>query len=139
MSVTLEHLKRRITAARGGSETLQTFAELLFDKADPDFMAAFDPDTLTAMAAASLRRVQQPFKDDLRVSVYNPSYAADGWEAPYTVVEAHLQDRPFIVDSLRAALKREGHAVYHILHPILEVVRDDKGAFGGLGGEAASR
>jgi glutamate dehydrogenase len=60
--------------------------------------------------------------------VLNPSFAADGWEAPYTVVRLALGDRSFIVDSLRAELRRQGFTVYHVLHPTFMVLRRSDGS-----------
>ncbi len=139
MSVTLEQIRRRIEASKSGAEALKPFAESLFGKADGDFLHAFDPDSLAAMAQGGLRRVRQKQKGEAHVNVYNPSYPADGWEAPYTVVEVLLPDRPFIVDSLRAELKRRGYELYHLLHPILDVRRGQDGGFEGFDGAGAVR
>ena len=125
MAVTLEQVRRRIETKRDDAE-LKHFADELFAKANPEFMQAFDADGLIAMSVAGLRRFKS-LSDEVSVNVYNPTYQADGWEAPYSVLEVHLKDRPFIVDSVRAQLKREGYELYHLLHPILNAKRDDEG------------
>ena len=125
MAVTLEQVRRRIETKRDDAE-LKHFADKLFAKANPEFMQVFDADGLIAMSVAGLRRFKH-LTEDVSVNVYNPTYQADGWEAPYTVLEVHLKDRPFIVDSVRAELKRQGYELYHLLHPILNAKRNDEG------------
>lgn len=125
MSVTLEQLKRRIALSKN-NPGLEDFADILFSKAHKDFMAAFDTESLYAIAISAFRFVQHA-KEDLSLRVYNPDYQADGWETSYTVIELRLKDRPFIVDSVKAAIAKAGYELYHLLHPILFIQRDEKG------------
>ena len=106
---------------------MQRFADELFGKAAPEFMNAFDTDSLLAMAVSGLKQVQELRDGEVCVRVYNPSLPSDGFEAPYSVVEVLLQDRPFIVDSVRAELRRRGFELFHLLHPILHTVRGPAG------------
>lgn len=64
--------------------------------------------------------------------VFNPSFPADGWEGPYTVLMLALDNRPFIVDSVRAELRRQGYELYHLLHPIYSIERDEAGVITNL-------
>jgi glutamate dehydrogenase len=121
MTITLDQVRRRIEVAKQGDSLLQQFAQALFDKADSEFMGSFDSDSLVAMASAGLRRIRRPPDEAMFVRVFNPSFQADGWEAPYTVVELGLRDRPFIVDSVRAELRRRNYEIVHLLHPILRL------------------
>ena len=125
MSVTLEQIRRRIEVKEDGE--LQQFATELFGKSAPDFMDAFGADGLLAIATAGLEQVRQLGPGEVCVRVYNPTLAQDGFEAPYTVLEVLLRDRPFIVDSVRAELRRRGFELFYLLHPILHTVRDADG------------
>ena len=138
MAVTVEQVRRRIEAA-SSDDLLHRFADKLFGKADPEFMETFDADSLLALAKAGLRQLQALDVDEVRVRVFNPTYQAEGFEAPYTVVEVLLSDRPFIVDSVRAELRRLETEVYHLLHPIIKVWRDEEGSLVGLGENAPDR
>jgi glutamate dehydrogenase len=109
------------------ADRLKAFSAKLFEKASPEFLGEFDPESLMAIAANALKFLQDKSADELRVRVYNPSYGADSWESAYTIVEVALRDRPFIVDSIRAELKRRGVNVHHFLHPILNLERDEAG------------
>ena len=127
MPATLEQVQRRIELADYPNETLlKTFSEQLYKKAGSDFLDEFDSETLIAIAIRALEFIHAS-SGDITVRAYNPSFAVDGWQVPYSVVELGLKDRPFIVDSVRAELRRQGYELYHLLHPIFTVTRDENG------------
>ncbi len=120
---------------------LKTFAKGLLGKSDPAFFDEFDDETLYAMTLDAFGWFEERDLDapdppvaaerdvpGVAVEVFDPSYPADGWEAPYTVLRLALEDRPFIVDSVRAELRRHGFVLGHLLHPIYSVRRGDDGA-----------
>jgi glutamate dehydrogenase len=51
-----------------------------------------------------------------KIRVYNPNYEQYGWQSPHTVVEVATDDMPFLVDSLRMKINREGFAVHFMIH-----------------------
>ncbi|MBX3023854.1 NAD-glutamate dehydrogenase [bacterium] len=63
----------------------------------------------------------------IALRIFTPERGRDGWSSSLTVVETVLEDRPFIVDTVRAFLQREGGMVRLLLHPILGVERDAAG------------
>lgn len=129
MPATLEQLQQYLekTNRRDHDPLLKRFSELIFEKASPDFLQSFEAEGLMALASNALRLMHGKASHEIRVRAYNPSYPADGWEAPYTALELTLTDRPFIVDSVRAELRRQGFELHHLLHPIIGVIRDDQG------------
>ena len=134
MAATLQQVRTRIERIGGPeSERLRQFAELLFSKGDQEFFETFDDESLYAIAVEGLSFVERRRSDEVRVEVYNPSYQINGWEGPYTVVALLLRDRPFIVDSVRAELRRHDFRLYHVLHPIYGIGRDDEGLLTSLG------
>lgn len=106
MSVSLEQLNRWL--AKQKASLLSSFAPLLFAKTDLDFIAGFDLDGLVALAQQGLKFIEKRSDDDVLLRVYNPSFQIDGWEAPYTLVELCLADRPFIVDSVKGRTQTSG-------------------------------
>jgi glutamate dehydrogenase len=64
-----------------------------------------------------------------KVRVYNPQFDEHGWQSTHTVIEIVTDDMPFLVDSTRMGINREGYAIHLMLHPIMEVRRDDAGQF----------
>ncbi|HEX7022274.1 MAG TPA: NAD-glutamate dehydrogenase domain-containing protein, partial [Trueperaceae bacterium] len=132
----MKQLHKQISSSQdGGSDLLESFAQVLFGKAGPEFLEEFDPDTLMAIAVEGLDFLQDKDAGELKVRVYNPRFGAEGWETNYTVLELCLADRPFVVDSVRAELRRRGYELYHLLHPILEIGRDDAGRIEYIGEE----
>ena len=138
MSVTLKQLQRRIDVTDGDERgLLKELAELIFNKASREFLSEFEPETLMAVAVGALRFIEP---GEVRVRVYNPTLEENGWKSPYTALELTLEDRPFIVDSVRAELRRRDHKLYHFIHPILSAKRDAAGRVTGVaqkGGEGA--
>ncbi len=62
-----------------------------------------------------------------KVRVFNPQFQQDGWQSPHTIVSILIQDMPFLVDSIRMALNRQGLTVHLIISPIMQVHRDENG------------
>jgi glutamate dehydrogenase len=133
MPATLKQVRSRIEKA-GGDSLVTAFADILFERSDPRFLEAFDPDSLSAIAAQGFSFLEGMGHADMRVQVFNPSFEADGWESPHTVLRLCLRDRPFIVDSVRAQVRRSGFMLSHLLHPIFSVQRDEAGAISALAG-----
>jgi glutamate dehydrogenase len=127
MSITLERIRERFARLASDETSLRRFGEVLFNKAAPEFLEAFDRDGLFAMAVSGLSLLQGRGDRSVQVRVFNPSFPADGWEGPYTVLMLALDNRPFIVDSVRAELRRQGFELYHLLHPIFSIERDESG------------
>jgi len=133
MTATIDQVRSRIE--REGDDDaalLARFAERLFDKADPAFLSAFDADALAAIARSGLSFLRAADGEGVFVDVVTPSFAADGWEAPLSVLRVTMPDRPFIVDSIRAELRRHDVELLHLLHPIFRVVRGDDGTLAAL-------
>ena len=131
MAITLDKLQQHIEMNLPPHEvqSLKKFAEVLFDKATPEFLEDFDEQGLLAVALGAqkmVRQVSESITDSSRgvvqVRVFNPDLERDGWvSSEFTAVELCLRDRPFIVDSAQAELKRLNLRVHSFLHPILHV------------------
>lgn len=61
-----------------------------------------------------------------KVRVYTPTVAEHGWSAAgHSVVEVVVDDMPFLVDSLTMELGQQQRSVHVVLHPTLDVERDE--------------
>jgi len=140
MTATVDLVRQHIDRADGAvdAELLERFVTALFDKAEEGFAAQFDGAQLYAMAVDGLAFFSE-LDGVFKVEVLNPTAAANGWEAPFTVVRLVMTDRPFIVDSVQAEVARQGLELAYKLHPILDVVRDGAGRLVDVDGEAAGR
>ncbi len=72
-----------------------------------------------------------------KVRAYTPKRAEHGWASKHTVVELVNDDMPFLVDSITAEINRHDFSVHLIVHPVVRVLRDDKGALKGLAADGA--
>src|SRR5690242_6904947 len=79
-----------------------------------------------AIALWQFGRTRKP--GQAKVRVYTPRLAEHGWSSTHSVVEIVNDDMPFLVDSVSAELNRRELTVHLVIHPILKVTRDAKGA-----------
>ena len=130
MPATLNQLQGFINQNKRSQTLSERFLGLLFERATSTLLECFTLSGLEALSKEAFAFLSEPAESEppeLKVRVYNPSAETHGWTVPYTVLELSLPDRPFIVDSVRAAVRRQGLEVAHLLHPILSVVRDASG------------
>ncbi len=62
-----------------------------------------------------------------KIRIYNPQFEEHGWQSTHTVIEMVNDDMPFLVDSTRMEINRQGYAIHMILHPVINVRRDAEG------------
>jgi glutamate dehydrogenase len=62
-----------------------------------------------------------------KIRIYNPHFEEHGWQSTHTVIEMVNDDMPFLVDSTRMEINRQGYAIHMILHPVMRVRRDADG------------
>lgn len=65
---------------------------------------------------------------EARVAVFNPNLEEHRWECGRTVVMVLQQDMPFLVDSLRLELQRQGAQIHTIKSTVLGVHRCEDGS-----------
>src|SRR4051794_30298814 len=92
----------------------------------PD-LADRDPRDLCGAVVAHWKDVRCRHPGETKVRVYNPDPDRDGWTSPFTVVEIVSDDMPFTVDSVTMELRRQGHTIELLIHPVMQVVRDGDG------------
>jgi glutamate dehydrogenase len=62
-----------------------------------------------------------------KIRVYNPQFDEHGWQSTHTVVEMVNDDMPFLVDSTRTEINRQGYSIHLMIHPVMKVRRDPEG------------
>ena len=60
------------------------------------------------------------------IKVFNPEVSTNGWKSSHTIVEIIVADMPFLVDSIRISLNRQGVSPHLMLTSPINVVRDKK-------------
>jgi glutamate dehydrogenase len=62
-----------------------------------------------------------------KVRVINPQFEIEGWQSTHTAVQIVTDDMPFLIDSISMELSRHGLGIHSIIHPVVNVSRDDNG------------
>ena len=118
----LDSLVRRYE--RAGFESA-SFVRDYWARVAPADLLVRDIDDLHAIALAQRRLARVRGRGAAVVRVYNPTTADDGWQSPHSAVDVIVEDSPFVVDSVLAALVLHERVVHFAVTPVLRVVRDE--------------
>ena len=66
-------------------------------------------------------------KGEPLVRIFSPTVEDHGYESAFSFIEMVNDDMPFLVDSVFAAINRQGLTVHITVHPIIRVVRNSRG------------
>ncbi len=66
-------------------------------------------------------------KGEALVRFFNPTVEDHGYESAFSFIEMVNDDMPFLVDSVLAAINRQGLTVHITVHPIIRVARNSRG------------
>jgi glutamate dehydrogenase len=106
---------------------VESFARQFFRLVDPNDMRGRPVEDLYGAAVSHWQFCRRRAGDDAVVRVYNPRVDEHGWQSPHTVIEIANRDMPFLVDSVRMEITRQGYAVHLVVHPVMRVRRDASG------------
>jgi glutamate dehydrogenase len=120
--------KVRTGLVPGERPVAEAFVRQLFDRGTSDVLAEAELHTLVGIALTAYRFASERRSEEPRVRVFDPDLVDGGWDAPCTVVQTLMGDRPFIIDTIRETLRQAGCNVRRLLHPILSLERDGRGA-----------
>jgi len=91
-----------------------------------------NPEDLNGMALSHWQLLIGHDVNQTKIRLLNPSLTSEGWLSPNTILEIVTTDQPQLVASIRSSLLAKGHTVKLIIHPILNVVRDENGLCTGI-------
>ena len=103
------------------------FVQAFYAALPLESLTAAGDETLTAMALAQWRFVQERAPGALKLRIFNPTQEIDGWQSSHTVVAMLKDDMPFIIDSTAAYLAAQQLTIHRLIHPVLEIGRDGAG------------
>ncbi|MDQ4003693.1 MAG: NAD-glutamate dehydrogenase, partial [Actinomycetota bacterium] len=106
---------------------VEEFVRQYYGWVAPEDLAGRSPIDLYGAAVAHRNLAHQRAPGSAKIRVYNPRFEEHGWQSTHTVVEIVSDDMPFLVDSTRMEINRRGYAIHLMLHPIMQVRRDDEG------------
>ncbi len=94
------------------ADDLESFVRRYYANAAPDDLTEVDPVDLYGAAIAHWSLAARRAANTANVRAYNPLFDRDGWQTTHTVVETVVDDMPFLVDSVRMALSRNGLGIH---------------------------
>ncbi|MFT6916959.1 MAG: glutamate dehydrogenase [Motiliproteus sp.] len=111
----------------GLAQELDRFARLYYHVTPVDELQERRLDTIYGATLSCWNFMQQLDPGTAKLRVFNPDIEQHGWHANHTVIEVLNSDMPFLVDSVRMALNRQGLSIHAIHNAIINVKRDDQG------------
>jgi glutamate dehydrogenase len=105
----------------------EAFARQYYRWVSPDDLAERSALDLYGAALSHFNHARQRQPGQAKVRVYNPQFEVNGWESTHTAVEIVTDDMPFLIDSVSMELNRRGFGMHMIIHPVMNVRRDEGG------------
>ena len=105
----------------------QSIVEDYFQLVAPVDLVGRNPQDLAALISAHFELGNERDIGSAKVVTFAPSQETTGWNSSHTIVQLVTDDKPFLVDSVAAALNLAQRGVHLIMHPRFLVQRDKKG------------
>ncbi|QOL24990.1 NAD-glutamate dehydrogenase [Thalassotalea sp. LPB0316] len=103
---------------------VEKFAEILYGNISSSDLTNRNESDMYG-ATLSLWNSLNEFKHgNALIKVFNPEVSQNGWKSSHTIIEVIVDDMPFLVDSVRIALNRQGLSPHLMLNCPIQVVRD---------------
>ena len=106
---------------------LAEFAQAYIRRIPDQYVAALPDEVVFAelRSVFALLLVRKP--GTITVRVFNPDQDSDGYDPGATVVDIVVDDSPFLIDSVHAAIEENGHTVTLGAHAVMAIERDSAG------------
>ena len=126
------HAKRMAEAkalAAKNSELEAEFLERFFAMGDKEDLSRYSVAEIASIAHSSFERFAAPYDGKHRVELSDPVFSdnRDALINHITVIELHNVNKPFLVDSIMGELQNAGLEIHLVLHPVLNLERNEKG------------
>ena len=122
----------RQLAPEGRAPLVSQLARATYRRAPADRLAELDADAAAAMLVDAFGFMDQRRQGTLALRVFDPQPERDGWGADGTVVEANVEDGPFLLTTVTEELSRVGLDIEEVVHPVVGVLRSDDGHISAL-------
>lgn len=107
-------IHKKVTAEQRAM--LTAFTHRYYMNVAYDDLAESDIGNLAAATLSHWNFMYQRAPGEIKVRVYNPTVAEQGWSSKHTIVDIAHDDMPFLVDSSRLEITRRGIAVHIVIH-----------------------
>ncbi|MBI4870599.1 MAG: NAD-glutamate dehydrogenase [Candidatus Riflebacteria bacterium] len=105
----------------------RSFVELYKPAIPKRYRSLIEGSELAEFLVARWQFLKTPISGPASVAVSSPG-DGEAHDGSYTALELRLQDRPFIVDSVKESLRARGLDIQLIIHPVLGVERGPNGS-----------
>jgi glutamate dehydrogenase len=106
---------------------LHRFATAYLKRLPDADVVELEPGDLLAEITELLAFVDARTPGERSVRVFRPTTTDSGYATPGSVLEVVCDDGPFLVDSVTAAVMREGYDIVRHLHPVIGTTRGSDG------------
>src|SRR5215210_5365228 len=106
---------------------VEEFARQYYGWVDAEDLEDRSPIDAYGAAVSHWSSAERREPGEWKIRIYNPHFEEHGWQSTHTVIEMVNDDMPFLVDSTRMEINRQGYAIHMILHPVMSVRRDEEG------------
>jgi glutamate dehydrogenase len=113
--------------SEGDAARAEAFVRHYYRWVAPEDLAERSPLDLYGLALAHFNLARRRPPGTTKVRVYNPQFEEHGWQSSHTAVEVVTDDMPFLTDSVTMELNRRDFGVHVVIHPVMNVRRDDDG------------
>ncbi|WP_373186528.1 NAD-glutamate dehydrogenase [Halopseudomonas sp.] len=125
LSILQERLEKLVQPAE--KDALIQFSGQFFGIVPLEELLARHDTDLLGCTLSYWRFLQHYDGQDEKLRVFNPDTQQHGWQSTHSVVEILHADSPFLVDSVRMELNRQGYAIHTLQNSVLAVRRDENG------------
>ncbi|GAB5387578.1 MAG: NAD-glutamate dehydrogenase [Alphaproteobacteria bacterium] len=119
------HAKDKLTAER--ADEVEAMVAQVYANVPPGDLISRERDEVYSVALSLWQYAEQRQPGTVKLRAFNPNVADDGWHSGHTVVQIINDDMPFLVDSVVSEIDRHDLTVHLIIHPVLNIQRDQDG------------
>lgn len=94
----------------------KAFIENYYATASLDFFSAYPINDLFGAALNFWHFIKKRAPGEIKLRIYNPQDEQHGWQSTHAIIELNCDDMPFLVDSLRIEINRQGYNVHNVVH-----------------------
>lgn len=102
----------------GGKKVLESFAQLLFEWAPSEDLAAYEPEALERSARFGYEALESWRKGKSTISIDN---GIERQGRPVSVVTIVNGNKPFLLDSIMGELGDHASRIFMVVHPVLDI------------------
>lgn len=122
----IERLHQKLSC--GHPDICSEFVQQFFNTVAIDDLNEWDLNDLYGAVVCFWALIYERSPHETKIRIYNPDYERHGWQTTHTVIEVISDDMPFLVDSIRMAIRRMGFSSHLIMHcGGLRFKRDEQG------------